>query len=579
MLKVLEPHRFAILTASLATLVVLPPIMDPINLPKLWTLVICTGVSIFTFLNSNIQVVLKKNRSTLLICAFFTTSLLIAALFSSGSLHRIMIGVWGRNNGLLTYACFLILFLIVSLQNSDLPSKFLIKSLVILGFILGIYGFFQSLGLDPIPWDNPNKELLLTLGNSNFGSSILAVTTLATLVSALDSGTTKKRRNLLLGFFLFQFGIIIAARPIQGIIMVVIGSAIIIGFNWSYSQRRNLQIASRYWWSVQTILGACAVFALFGMGPMQALLAANISSLKDRYYHWVAAINMFQENFLFGVGLDSFGDKYRLYREIEAIQSRGTAMFGTNNAHNTFLQLGATGGIFLLATYLSLILFTIWRAVIALKRSPDRKLVSGLFAIWLVLQLQSLISIDQIGVAVWSWIIGGCLVGISNANIEKSNNQNHRKMPNTIELRRKPILLAIPLIFSFVAGFALLPTVSNDLNIRQKIIQLVNSRDSTQALQNANSLYGEALSSPEPALGIVAIEYLLQSGANNLALSLAQNNVKKFPNSFEAWHALAACYETLGQKQNAIDPREVSIRLDPLNEEIKKLLVDDKQSN
>ena len=130
MLKVLEPHRFAILTASLATLVVLPPIMDPINLPKLWILVICTGVSIFTFLNSNLQVVLKKNRSTLLICAFFATSLLIAAFFSSGSLHRIMIGVWGRNNGLLTYACFLILFLIVSLQNSELPSKFLIKSLV-----------------------------------------------------------------------------------------------------------------------------------------------------------------------------------------------------------------------------------------------------------------------------------------------------------------------------------------------------------------------------------------------------------------------------------------------------------------
>jgi O-antigen ligase len=252
--------------------------------------------------------------------------------------------------------CFLILYLVVSLQNSDLPSKFLIKSLVVLGLILGVYGFFQSVGIDPIPWENPNKELLLTLGNSNFGSSILAITALATLIYALNDAKTKQSRFLLLGAFLFQFGIIIAARPIQGIIMVLVGSSIFFGFSLSYSKNRKLQIISIYWWGTQVALGVCAILALFGKGPMQTLLAANLGSLKDRYYHWIAAVNMFQENILFGVGLDSFGDKYRIYREIEAIQSRGTAMFGTNNAHNTFLQLGATGGIFLLITYLALVL-------------------------------------------------------------------------------------------------------------------------------------------------------------------------------------------------------------------------------
>jgi O-antigen ligase len=577
MFKSLQPHRVAIFTAALATLVVLPPIMDPINLPKLWILVFCTSISIFSFLNSKLEVVLEKNRIVFVVCGSFLFSLLLAAFFSDTSLHRTAIGVWGRNNGLLTYVCFLILYLIVSLQNSELPSKFLMKSLVILGLVLGVYGFFQSIGIDPIPWENPNEELLLTLGNSNFGSSILAITALATLMYALNDVKTKQTRFLLLVTFLFEFGIIVAARPIQGIIMVLIGLAVFFGFSLSYSQNRKLRIVSIYWWAIQVALGLCAVLALFGKGPMQSLLAANLGSLKDRYFHWIAAVKMFQENILFGVGLDSFGDNYRLYREIEAIQSRGTAMFGTNNAHNTFLQLGATGGIFLLITYLALVLYTGWRSIIALKRTPDKKLVGGLFTIWLVLQLQSLISIDQIGVAVWSWVVGGCLVGISKFNIETKLKQNHVKIA-TKDKKREPIIFFTPVLLGVVA-ITLLPTVVNDLNIRQKVIRLVNSSDSANALENANALYSEALKSPEPALRIVAIEYLLSVGANDLALSLAQSNAKEFPNSFEAWHALAVSYEKLDQKQNAIAARQMSIKLDPLNQEIRKLLENDRQSN
>ena len=573
----LQPHRVAVLTAVLATLVVLPAMMDPINLPKLWVLVFCTSISIFSFLNSKLEVVLEKNRIVFVVCGSFLFSLLLAAFFSDTSLHRTAIGVWGRNNGLLTYVCFLILYLIVSLQNSELPSKFLMKSLVILGLVLGVYGFFQSIGIDPIPWENPNEELLLTLGNSNFGSSILAITALATLMYALNDVKTKQTRFLLLVTFLFEFGIIVAARPIQGIIMVLIGLAVFFGFSLSYSQNRKLRIVSIYWWAIQVALGLCAVLALFGKGPMQSLLAANLGSLKDRYFHWIAAVKMFQENILFGVGLDSFGDNYRLYREIEAIQSRGTAMFGTNNAHNTFLQLGATGGIFLLITYLALVLYTGWRSIIALKRTPDKKLVGGLFTIWLVLQLQSLISIDQIGVAVWSWVVGGCLVGISKFNIETKLKQNHVKIA-TKDKKREPIIFFTPVLLGVVA-ITLLPTVVNDLNIRQKVIRLVNSSDSANALENANALYSEALKSPEPALRIVAIEYLLSVGANDLALSLAQSNAKEFPNSFEAWHALAVSYEKLDQKQNAIAARQMSIKLDPLNQEIRKLLENDRQSN
>jgi Tfp pilus assembly protein PilF len=59
---------------------------------------------------------------------------------------------------------------------------------------------------------------------------------------------------------------------------------------------------------------------------------------------------------------------------------------------------------------------------------------------------------------------------------------------------------------------------------------------------------------------------------NDTALSLALLNNKEFPNSYESWDATAQIYEGLGDKERAIHPRQRSVKLDPLNLEIKKLL-------
>jgi len=122
---------------------------------------------------------------------------------------------------------------------------------------------------------------------------------------------------------------------------------------------------------------------------------------------------MLKDNLIFGVGIDSFGDYYRNYRTIEGVAFRSTPMSGTNNAHNTLMQIGATGGLVLLIAYLALIIFTGYRAVVALRKSDDKILISGIFSIWIAFQLQSLVSIDQIGLVVWGWASAGCLVSLS----------------------------------------------------------------------------------------------------------------------------------------------------------------------
>jgi cytochrome c-type biogenesis protein CcmH/NrfG len=57
---------------------------------------------------------------------------------------------------------------------------------------------------------------------------------------------------------------------------------------------------------------------------------------------------------------------------------------------------------------------------------------------------------------------------------------------------------------------------------------------------------------------------------------LSEDTVKRFPNYFEGWDTLASIYEQTGRKELSIEPRKKSIELDPLNNELKRLLAADK---
>ena len=56
----------------------------------------------------------------------------------------------------------------------------------------------------------------------------------------------------------------------------------------------------------------------------------------------------------FGVGLDSYGDWYRASRTLAATIRRGPSTV-SNAAHNVFIDIGATAGIFALIAYLAVV--------------------------------------------------------------------------------------------------------------------------------------------------------------------------------------------------------------------------------
>jgi O-antigen ligase len=575
-------HRIPIYVAIAASIVVIPSLMDPINLPKLWVLCFGGGLCLAIFSPQITSLRYGDKKALLYVSLGFTTALLISSIVSPQGSYRTLVGVWGRNNGALTYFALLIIFLSLASMRSMETSKFLIQSLTAIGVFGAVYGWMQNVGADLINWENPGNKIILTLGNSNFASALLALTSIATLSVVLRSTSKLWLRIALLISFLVQMFLTLKSDALQGLLVLLIGCSILIGFVLTFSNRLMFKKFALVWWGVTLTLGILGISGLFGNGPLSTLLNRNLRSLEDRFYHWVAALNMIKDNLLFGVGIDSFGDYYRGFRVLEAIQLRGTATSGTNNAHNTIMQIGATGGLVLLFSYLALIVFTMRRAIIAFKKNDDKILVSAIFSIWIAFQIQSLVSIDQIGLAVWGWAAAGCLVALSYVNVELNKSKKASRIAHSLKksrtLRSNVNSLSL-IVVGLLPSILLIPTVQNEYLLRQKITALVSSGSEEVVKFNAQELYLYALKSDQPELRLQTVGYLLALKQNDTALALALLNNKEFPNSYESWDVTAQIYESLGDKEQAVFPRQRSVELDPLNPEIKKLLEADQGKN
>jgi len=114
-------------------------------------------------------------------------------------------------------------------------------------------------------------------------------------------------------------------------------------------------------------------------------------------------------NPLAGVGLDSYGDYYRFYRGLESINRSAVS----DSAHNVVIHLAATGGFVLAILYLVILALALRSSIRILGDSQSFNWVRvALVATWIAYTTQSLISINQIGLAAWGWILAGTILGV-----------------------------------------------------------------------------------------------------------------------------------------------------------------------
>lgn len=382
---------------------------DPFNTPKLYVLAILCGILVGPLVYSfHVKRITKRNVEGLAVS--LSTLFIIGltwALFNTDVFIRGFIGDTQRRNGYLHYFFLMILFLyLVRFANFEMAEKFM-KIILWTSLLVGIYGTSQILGKDFVDWNNPYNSMIATMGNPNFSSAILACFVSVSAISIFALYLSAPLKTLAGVGSLISLYAIIGSDSRQGLVIISITISLFLCIK-ALTINLKIGIPATLLNLLLIILG---VLGMLKVGPLQNVLYKE--SISVRGYYWRAGIEMFKDNILTGVGLDSYLTNFFKYRE------RGyPATYGfditSSNAHNVIIQLFATGGILVGIFYLFLLLFVFLCGVRLINRVENNRknLCIILFAAWMGLQSQAIISIDFIGLSVWSWIFAGLIVGL-----------------------------------------------------------------------------------------------------------------------------------------------------------------------
>jgi O-antigen ligase len=480
---------------------------------------------------------------------------------SSAPLTQNIYGVFGRNTAFLTYVLLIFVALSVVVLRSAKSFSTLIWGLFIAGSINVLYCGWVILFGDFIPWNNPYGNILGTFGNPNFIGAFLGIFAASLVAYSFKSGLHIGLRILAVVIFIISVVEIIDSSAIQGRVVVAAGLAIV-GFYLVRSKFKNALFQVGY--IVFVSIGG--VFALLGAlqsGPLAKYIYKTSVSLRGEY--WQAGWNMGTDHPLTGVGFDTYGDWYRRARDLQALILPGPNTT-TNAAHNVPFDVFAFGGWPLFIPYLGILLLTVIAIlkVTVRSRSYDPIFVT-LTTAWVCYQLQSIISINQIGLAIWGWLFGGALIAYEIATRPKSVGDGEKVQPEKGQKARVATKKQPENIFSstLVAGVGAVvglliavPPYSGDAKWRSAIA----SKNVEQVEAALVSSYLNPMNSYKYAN---AVQLLEGSKLNDLALKYAKVAVEFNPDHFDSWKLLY--YVTNSSPEDKALALENMKRLDPKN--------------
>lgn len=410
---------FLLSSVAAVTLLFKTDFYDPFNSAKLILLLALDGWLIGHLVNSYRDRPVKFRSSEFNFTALLF-SFIICLLISTFFTDEILVGLIGttqRRNGFLSYLGLgvIMLFAARSICFSNIMRVY--KVGIITGALLSTYGLVQISGNDFVQWDNPYNSMISTLGNPNFASALLAVLFLLGLY-----GVALKNLPNIFKFLSIYLGIsaliaIVISGSRQGLLVIIFSAIFYLSIYSILTNKKN-----RFF--ISSFLGAIGVLTLLGMlqiGPLTSIVYKE--SISIRGYYWRAGIEMFKDSPLTGVGVDHYGTFFKAFNESSYSLKYGNDI-SSSNAHNIFIQLFATAGIFVGILYLILVAYIFFVAINLLKKSDrsDQKIILGLLCTWLGFQAQSLISIDNIGISIWGWLLGGSILGLK-FNREKNLEQ------------------------------------------------------------------------------------------------------------------------------------------------------------
>ena len=545
--------------SALVTLTFWTKFADPFNPLKL-TLILAIALWLTGHLVIDRKKLISSNelRYLLILISILILGLVISTLNSSVQ-QVAWVGDYQRNNGFLFYLglCIILVGTALYFKEDDLS---LVSNLTyVLGLVISIYGLFQINGIDFVQWSNPYNAIISTVGNPNFAGAILATMGVLSLGFAFSYFNDLRRFILNLILFCVILITIFLSEARQGLIGIVLGCSFVIGV-WIHSKSK---ILGRLFFLVSCFTGFMAVLGMLQIGPLSHFLYKG--SVTIRGYYWRAGIEMFMAHPWFGVGSDYYGGYFKQYREVGYPLNYGYEITSTN-AHNVFIQIFSTTGVFAGTAYLLLILYIFWRGIQGLRRRPLNKRIqlATIFGAWLTLQSISVISIDSPGIAIWSWILGGIILALTSKSREIDNSTKKGNSSSSI-LKSNPkqtllsSFLLIPLLLFSINVFK----VESSVFLARQIYN-PNVEENGKYLQTyiPNLVQNSFINS---TLMTELASFLATSGYAADGIEVLNTAISRDPRNQDAINLLASYYFELKQPEKALKLRLRIIELDPYN--------------
>ena len=544
---------------AIVTLYFHTTIADPFNSPKLWILMLIGAWLLGYVVGFKKLIFLSKPLKQLnIILLVFLTLMLIAALLTDFK-YVALFGETQRRNGFFQYLALSI----VLMATAMFTRLFNIKKLFLVTFFLGIvsvtYSLMQTTGNDFVSWNNPYNSVISTLGNPNFAAAVMAVMGVISFSSIFNFDFKLSSRIFAVILVIMLVFAIYRSNARQGLLSIALGSGVFF-IIWIWDKNKKLGIATLI---SGFIVMTFSVLGMLQVGPLQQYLYK--SSVSVRGYYWRAGLEMLSNHPFFGVGIDRYGSYFKQYREAEYPINIGFQLT-SSNAHNTFIQFFATGGVFLGITYLILNLYVLYRAIVGIKSlGGNKKLyLVGIFSAWISFHAQSLVSIDNIGISIWGWVLAGAIIGLSLSE-DSFNRENE-----FYSLKKKSDLNLGQALVSGISTVFILMLVT--LLYRGESISYqggvtLNSQDEASRTYYKD-LQLTVINTPlnDPTYKLFAASKLIDAGFEE-GIAEAEKLYKVDPRNLDTLAILSTTYERLGNLPRAIEFRKLIAELDPWNAE------------
>jgi O-antigen ligase len=484
----------------------------------------------------------------------FLVALTIPLLFASAPVVQQFFGISGRNTGFLAYLFLAILFLGAATLPRESDYQAFPRAILVAGYGSAFVCVFELLDVNLIGALNNFGAIIGTLGNPNFVSAFSGMMAVGAFALALNAELQLRQKLVFVLLSILSMFMVIQSKSFQGLGATFLGIFLVL-LLFVFFKRMWIVF---YGLIAAAIVGGSLILAgLFERGP----LATSVYqfTLPIRVQYWQAGLKMLLDHPFTGVGLNSYGDWYRFARDADALITPG-ATVTTNVAHNVYIDFASGGGVLLLLAFALLFGATLlysWKALRKLGKF-DALFISAL-GVWFVYLITAFFSIDQLGLAVWGWVIGGALIGISKNILDNTETAGDKGKKISVSEKLKLIernetnaLIPQLLVFLIFVG-AVTPAFKGDLDWAQ-------ARRSGQAQIIAE----QVVKWPQDEIRYSnAMLSFLKSGLEGQAVSLTLRGTQLFPRSSVLWNYVYQNPKTPVEQRNIAWAK--LRELDPLN--------------